>query len=91
MSKRKVDKYTPDTGVIDGWQFRLNGAGLVTVGTVDQGEYKKWTYRMDKYEGVSHPRACLRQEIEARRARFADGTLPYLTPTYGPRWEGAHP
>ena len=85
------DKYTPilaeESRSVRGWKYRVRGDGLVTVGTLGHGPYKRWTFKLSEYpDDGSDPEACILAEIDDRNKPPPGRNL--RTPRYGNEWEG---
>ena len=89
--KHVPDAYARLVSAARGWPFLVNGQGVVTVGTVAAGKFKRWTFRLATYPEDTHdPAACVLAEIDDRRTILRVSKLGYVTPLHGPNWQGAH-
>ena len=56
--------------VVSGWRFRVNGQGVVSVGTDVSGPFKRWTFSLNSYpDDSADPAACVLAEIEDHWSR----------------------
>ena len=76
--------------VVQGWPFRVDGSGLVTVGKAESGPHKRFTFWLTRYPNDwSDPAACVRTEIEDRNSEVRLRKIGRPTLRFGPQWEGA--
>ena len=85
--KQMPDRYPPlSNQTVHGWSYRVNGQGLVTVGTHADGPFMRWTFRLTRYpdEDAADPAACVLAEIEDRRRSERASKIGQMTPRFGP-------
>eukprot|EP00966_Prymnesium_polylepis_P013560 312810-Prymnesium_polylepis.1 len=71
--KKKAAAFEESSDIVRGWPYKVYGSGLVKVGTAGSGQFKSFSFRLTSYDDSSSPRACVEEELDARKLPAQQG------------------